>query len=127
MTLKITELQNAAGNITYAMPRAMARFTTTNDTINIVNSYNIDSIIWYKQGFYRVVFKAGTMPDANYAIQWWGSIDITGRNPTFVMHMNEVTDSVEKPPTSDGFNISLWDNDTNEWDPAEENYILCFR
>lgn len=126
MTLKITDLQNAAGSITYALPRAMMRATTVDDNIIINNSYNIKSLVWLAQGVYTVNFIDGTMPDANYVVQFWAGGNAAGRDATYVIHQS-TTVNVETSPTSSAFNIAVFDNGDNDFDWANEMYVLCFR
>lgn len=126
MTLKITELQNAAGTITYALPRAMLRANTVDDNIIIHRAYNITSLVWLAQGVYTVNFASGTMPDANYAVQFWAGGNGGGRDATFVIHPS-TTVNVETVPTSSAFNIGIFDNGGNDFDWANEMYVLCFR
>jgi hypothetical protein len=127
MTLKITELQNASGSITYALPRAMLRANTVDDNVIIHKAYNITSLAWVAQGVYTVNFASGTMPDANYVVQFWAGGNGAGRDATFVMHPTTSTSGVEQPPTSSAFNIGIFDNGGNDWDWANEIYVLCFR
>ena len=126
MTLRITELQDRNGLITYALPRAMVRFTSSNNTINVTNSYNIRGITWLAEGVFSVVFTTGTMPDANYVVQYWVGGSAGGRDSTYVIHQS-TTDGVETAPQAAGFNVAVFDNGENDFDPAAEHYIVCFR
>jgi hypothetical protein len=127
MTLKVTNFQNASGTRTFATCKAGLKFGSLSDNIDIVNSYNISSVVWLQQGAFEVKFETGTFPDGKYAIITSFNADQTGRDGELVLHLSAATGTTEVPPTASSMRFTIFDMGDNDYDPDAETSLLFFR
>jgi hypothetical protein len=126
MTLKVTNFQNASGTRTFATCKAGIKFGSLSDNIDIVNSYNISSVVWLAQGRFELKFETGTFPDGKYAIITSLNGDRTGRDGELVLH-NTGTAPFESAPTATRMEFTIFDMGDNDYDPDAETSLLFFR